>query len=360
MVAGLSATETRVATMGGDIDLLINDEQNVYMYPSSLFRFGKLATLEFGNLPSWNRGSYPAGMLITHNDKMAIGLLGNRPIYTTNHPTDPMMVNAYGIIFGMGMENLNIGVQMNMGIKGMSYTPNKDTTYSYSTMFIGIIPGITFKNGNMGIDASLNMTIQNWKDEGYSSVTDTLKFAGTPNIGLNVRFFTGSMTKKIIGAFHFNFYKDAYSQDTTTFNNGTTTNIEAKIGEYLHPIRNINILGGINLNFSNLSTSDTTGTTTINSGIILGGEALVSSRLGFRIGILRDVFTFSKSKNGSTSSSSMGFADAPVNASIGAFLNFESVRIDASISNDLLFNGPYFLTGTPSNLAGTISAILNF
>ena len=361
MVASVSATETRVATMGGDVDLLINDEQNVTLYPSTVLNFGKMATLEFGTLPSWNMGTYPAGLLITNNNKMAFGILGNRPIYMTNHPTNPLRVNAYSFVLGMGMGNLNLGVQVNMGMRNLSQTPAKDTTYSYNAMFLGIMPGISYTNDNMGIDASLNFAMPHWKDEGYTAPTDTLKFAGIPTIGMNFRFFNGSRTQKTIAAMHINFFKDAYEQNGTTFSNGSTWDIDAKIGKYMHPMRWVNIIGGLNLNVENVSINDSTGSIAINSGFLLGGETLVSSKLGFRTGITRNIFTYNKNKNGSTSNSTMGFADAPLNVAIGAYLNVGSnVRIDANIAHDLLFNGPYFLTGTPSQLASTVSAIVKF
>ncbi len=360
MAGTLMATETRVATMGGDIDLLINDEQNVLIYPSTLIGFRNLVTLEFGTLPSWGMGSYPAGILITRKDKIAIGVLGNRPIYWTNHPTDPLQVNAYGLVFGMEMGNLNIGAQLNMGLRQFSNTPAANTTYSHRALFLGIVPGITFRNGNMGVDASLDLTVQSWKDEGYNSTTDTLKFAGTPVIGGNFRFSTGTRRKKIIAALHADYFKDAYEQNNTTFNNGTTVAIDAKVGQQVRPIKDVKIVGGLNVNFTNLSTSDTSGTTTINSGFVLGGESKVLSKLGFRAGVTRNIFTYNKTKNGAVSTSNMGFASAPLNVSLGAFLSFKKVRIDASISHDLLFNGPYLLTGVPSRFTGTASLIANF
>ena len=360
MAGTLMATETRVATMGGDIDLLINDEQNVFVYPSTLMGFGNLATLEFGTLPSWGMGMYPAGLLISGNDKMAVALLGNRPVYRTNHPTNPLAVNAYGMVFGMGMGDISIGVQVNIGMKQLFNTPAANTTYSYNALFLGIIPGMSYRSGNMGVDASIGFGIESWKDEGYTFTNDTFKFSGSPFIGANLRFFTGTRRKKIIGAFHADLYKDAYDRNGTTYNNGSTVNIGAKIGQCVHPMRGIKILGGIDFNFDNISTSDTSGAMTITSGFILGGETQISSVLGFRAGITRNIFAYNKTKNGAVSNSNMGFASEPMNVSVGAFVNFGGVRIDASVAQDLLFNGPYFLTGTPSRLAGTISAIASF
>ncbi|GEM_PF-6940781 len=360
LVAGLSATETRVATMGGDIDFLLNDEQNVLLYPSTVMDFGSLVTLEFGTLPSWGLGTYPAGLLITGNDRMAIALIGNRPIYQTNHPTNPLTVNAYSLNFGMGMGNLNLGLQIAMGIRQQSNTPAANTTYSYNAMFLGIGPGASFRTENMGIDASFGFVMESWKDEGYTLTTDTLKFAGSPTIRANMRLFMGTRRKKIIGAFRAAFFKDAYEQNGTTYNNGSTVNIDLKIGQCMRPMRGVKMIGGMNINFTSVSTSDTSGNTAINSGFVLGGETQISRRIGFRAGVTRNIFSYNKTKNGAVSNSAMGFASAPLNVNIGAFLNLGGVRIDASIAQDLLFNGPYFLTGTPSRLAGTISAIAKF
>ncbi len=356
----LMATETRVATMGGDINLLVNDEQNVLYYPSTVMGFGQLATLEFGNLPAWGLGTYPAGMLILGNDRMKFALLGNRPIYTNNHPNNPMTLNAYGVVLGMGLGNLNIGFQINLAMRQLVNTPAANTTYSYSTLFLGIVPGVSFRTRDMGVDASLAFNLQNWTDKGYTVTVDTFKFSGTPSIGLNTRFFSGTRSKKIIGAFGFNYFKDAYDHNGTTYNNGTMMDINLDLGTCVRPVRWSKMTGGINLAFNNTSTSDTSGITNIRAGFVLGGETMISSRFGLRAGINRDLFSYTKNKNGAISTSNMRFADDALNVAIGAYMKIRNVRIDANIAHDLLFNGPYFLTGTPSRLAATVSAIANF
>ncbi len=361
LVAGtLMATETRVATMGGDINLLLNEEQSIFAYPGAVMSFGQLATLEFGTLPSWGMGVYPAGMLILGNDRMKVALLGNRPIYTNNHPTNPMTLNAYGVVFGMGLGNLNVGFLVNLAMRQRVNTPAANTTYSYNTLFLGVTPGFSFRTRSMGIDASLAFNMQNWKDEGYTVTVDTFKFSGSPLIGLNTRFYTGSRRKKIIGAFGFNYFKDAYDHNGTTFNNGTNMNINAELGTCVRPMRGSKMVGGVNLNLNSVSTSDTSGATAINAGFVLGGETMVSSRFGLRAGVNRTIFSYNKNKNGAVSNSTMRFADAPLNVTVGAYMKIRNVRIDANIAQDLLFNGPFFITGTPSRLAGTISAIASF
>lgn len=356
----LMATESRVGTMGGDINLLLNDEQNVFTYPSSVMGFGQLATLEFGTLPSWGLGMYPAGMFILGNDRMKVALLGNRPVYTNNHPTAPMTLNGYGMVLGMAMGNLNIGFLVNLAMRQNVNTPAANTTYTYNTLFLGIAPGFSFRTGNMGLDASLTFNMQNWKDEGYTVTVDTFKFSGSPFIGVNTRFYTGTRRKKIIGAFAFNYFKDAYDHNGTTFNNGTNMNINAEIGTCVRPMRGTKMVGGLNLLVNSTSTSDTSGMTAINAGFVLGGETMVTSRFGFRAGINRNLFSYNKNKNGAISNSTLRFADDPLNVTLGGFMKLRNVRIDARIAHDLLFNGPYFITGTPSRLATTISAIVNF
>ncbi len=356
----LMATESRVGTMGGDINLLLNDEQNIFTYPSTALNFKQLATLEFGTLPSWGMGIYPAGMISIGDDETKIVLLGNRPIYSNNHPRNQMTLHAYGIDIAKQLGNLNLGFMLNLATR-QENTSNGDTSFTYNTLFLGIIPGFSFRSGSMGLDMAFNLTLQNWKDEGEGvSTADTFKFAGSPFIEIDTRFYTGSRRRKIIGAFSFNYFKDAYEHNGAKFNNGNQLNINAELGTCIKPIRSSKLIGGFNFHFNNTSTSDTSGVTTINAGFVLGGEGLISSKFGLRAGINRNLFFYTKNKNGSRSNSLLRFADDPINVSLGAFIKLRNVRFDARIAHDLLFNGPYFITGTPSTLATTVSAIVYF
>ncbi|MEO0158490.1 MAG: hypothetical protein ABIM59_07160 [candidate division WOR-3 bacterium] len=349
LAAGVAlATEARVEGMGGIYGYILDDEALVILSnPAWAGYFTGRSVLELNSQDVYQAGGAYGGILFNMSS-FAMGLYLNNPIYEYPLATGDYDM-AHGFTFALG----STGEGMKWGVRlGAAMEQYGDTSYTIKGTQVKLAPGVLLPLGDATIDAVLMVDAGLHSDDSQGDNNVLEPISPLDRIALGVRYIGAGDFKWIYGL-------GVYMTDYGT-KQGNTEDVDKTMGGGLNigfntkPTENSLIGGGLSLSGFQWKDTDTTSSLGVSLTASLGGE------LG-----LNDWFIL---RGGLNHSPLVMYNDDPdkeiggsgLAVSLGAGIAKGPVRFDATVSEDLLYNWPYFLTGNTSSAVGKLALLYQF
>lgn len=350
------ATEARVDGMGGIYGYILDDEALVILQnPAWAYGFTGSSVLELNTQDVLNSGDAYGGILFNMG-AFATGLYLNNPIY--EYPTlDSMEYSneAHGFTFALG----STGEGMKLGMRlGLAMDQYGDTSFTTRGTQVKFAPGVLLPMGDATIDAVLMVDAGLHSDN--NGVDDSLALepiSPLDRIALGVRYIGAGDFKWIYGL---GFYMTDYGVKT-----GSTENIDktmggaVNIGFNVKPTDNSLLGGGLSVGGSQWKGNGDASDLGISLGMNLGGELGLNDWFILRGGLNNSPFMMYQDKSDPDNTYKL-MGGSGLSVSLGAGIAKGPVRFDATVSEDLLYNWPYFLTGEPSAAVGKLALLYQF
>lgn len=361
--AFLSATETRVTSMGG-IGFYMKDNSNIFCFPGTFNSYEGMLISELRIKGS--DASYTAGVHLPLFSN--IGLYLNNPVYL-NIPSSFTRVridNTMDFFFGKKLESYDLGIRLAYALDSSKDDyPNTDLEVKESAHYYLLGVGLS----NETIDFGVNFELPGAKYE-YDTVDETW---GGYGFSINYRSFVEQEGYQIVPVITFKMMntKDEYDYgiegidpEKTDYNDisfGLGVGINYELND-----QNLLVVGiepfGMRSNKTKIDHgSETTYQTMIIPGVYAGVESQIKSwltgRLGFAQtnGIQKETF---KPDEGEKTSNSEYFKNFAFTFGLG--FEIGKFTLDAFINEDLLFDGPNFISGQEQPVASRLSLTYNF
>ncbi len=361
-VVGLSwATESRVNAMGGLYPYILDDEALViHSNPACIFKFTGKSVLELHSQNALHNGAAYGGILF-NKGSLALGTYLNTPMYTyTTLDSTERVIHGMTLVLGNTGEGMKWGIRMGVGMD-----QEADTAYTIKGTYAAIEPGIVLPMGDakLSIMAVADVAMYSDNSMGEDNVLETTSplYRG----GIKGRYIgAGDMFKWIFGGGVF-MTDNGYKVDTVEYPSKTMSG-SAFMGFNATPVERVLMVGGLDMAFSKWTGGEdadgnTYNTMNANLNAKFGGELGVNDWAFLRGGIVKSLV--SVSNDGSTDTQNPTKRTA-TGSGLGVYLGSGIVKgplhFDAVVSEDLLYNGPYFLTGNVSSLVSTLSVLYNF
>jgi hypothetical protein len=278
-----------------------------------------------------------------------------------NHTTD--------ILFASPMGTLNIGARLSIGLDKFSrdvLVSGEEAEETQSARYFGLTLGGSNEMGDFAVNFELPAA--SWdrqdKEESWKG------FA----VGLKGRGFVGDRTRQEIvplGIFRVASSKREYDSgvEGDPTHEATLGNLTLGLGVGLNKHltqSSILVLGLEVLGFDRQKTDTkdvsvkTVDTTTL-PGLYIGLESAIRSWLYGRIGatqVYQSVTEKTDPEEGATSKSTTRSSQFKMTFGLG--MRFGHFRLDASINEGMLFDGPNFLSGSENPLSHRLSAVYEF
>ncbi|MEO0290914.1 MAG: hypothetical protein ABIN15_06715 [candidate division WOR-3 bacterium] len=362
----LFATETRVTTFGGVADFL-KDDALALTYPSQILSFPGYLVLEAydeNTLISGNaylKGYFGLG---ENHSKGVFGVYLNIPVYTYPYRTIKGFMLSYGKYLG---EKLGFGLNFGFGNYSRTY---EDTTGAgfknkESAKIISLNPGITFYLSETDfIDAAFKFNIHSF-DVKSAIPSDTTKAKGTSDISFDARYMRSlsEYTSLVVG-FHFltsdNSTEERAGGQTSEFTDKFSS-FGLNIGINTQPIDVLNFILGFQITSASWDYGDAGKQGRFSFGAVTGLEADLGKYFLLRLAARKDLW-------GSYTDDYLSFPTGKLSLTtqdllplaLGFAYKRGNLRVDAQASPDIFYNGPYFITGRPSNFFTSISILYSF
>jgi hypothetical protein len=357
------ATETRVNVLTqnsnrpGYANFLLDDEFIIQFYPSALFKFPAHFTIEVPDIPiNTVYGNYAYASAFGKYQNYGFGAyLGRERLdidLDLNGNVDFTVV-PIDLVGAINLTGASLGLNLRFGNASIDNKQNPATVDNASV--IGLIPSLTY---NIAENSAFNISIPLQFVNGSSKTGSNKNFDYKDNgFGFAGRFYNSSF---IAYALYLN-------RSLSSDNPSTNANPDIKINA-----NGFFAGGGVNLPISDIGFGIIGFTTNlVNQTTTIGNQETKASYffLGFLIGgevkVLRDNF---KLRSSFTYDFLMS-ADANIKATgigsvgdltLGFGYEIGFIRLDAAVSTDLIYNGPFFLTGVPSGFIPSISIFGKF
>ncbi|MDI6839328.1 MAG: hypothetical protein QMD71_00495 [bacterium] len=368
------ATNTRVATMGGWSDFLI-DDSNIYGYPAWVNAYAGNVIGELGATGAFpTLGAFFKGRILPVNygvalQRSAFPALVNTAITNSGAQFTPGFVAPLPqleFVGGAEFGPLAAGLDVELASNAISIdVPHGDTMDMKESMgIIGIRPGVKFALGEKNfVDFALGIRTHNWSLEecDLEGVKYKWNAKGKLFYGIDTRAFFTMSEKTLISLLHLNIGDASWERATID-----TTSEELKLMDVTlgvggtHPIfENGTLLFGLvgRMDKETTTPEDTTKsktavTITTLPGIVFGAEAQIWSWLGARVGFwkyLNPVKMDVTPQSGADKDKATTITtfNAPFNLAFGACAKLGDFTFDVQIPNAFFFSGPYLISGTP-------------
>ena len=359
------ATETRVNVLTqnsnrfGYANFLLDDEYIIQFYPSALFKFPAHFTIEAPNIPMMGNtiyGTYAYASAFGKYQNYGFGAYLGRDrvgIDFNRNGTADLTVTPLDLVGGLNFNNVSLGLNFRFGTASFD---NKGTPATIRTAsIIGLTPSLSYYiSEKTAFDISIPLQFGNGSSKTGTTVNT--------NYSSNSFGFLGRFYNPIfIGYALFLTGSEEYDNPITNPIDFSTNTTQFSAGGGLNlPISDIGF-GILGLTANSISQTTRQGNTETTSsgfslGILIGGEVKAlrdyfKLRGSFTYDLLRtadDVGTI-ETELGSLGNLTLGF---------GYEIGF--IRLDAAVSTDLIYNGPFFLTGVPSGFIPSISILGKF
>ncbi len=373
MVSQLSATESRVAGLGGEVDLLFDDDALVERYPSLLFQFGEIGVLELRTLGDLTGGA-PTGYakLFKAGETYASGLYANFPVLNY------MGTTAYGLRYaGAFGGDTKFGYAVDLGLSATSSEDDANPANKIQTNLY--VFGLTLGASGSSFDAAVNIAFPMYKNRNEAGSNYQETSSSKPQIAANFRYFMErSEASRMIVALNFGMTDQSYTQD----NNGTTTDVDNQkattfgllLGTNTMPAENILFVGGLGLGFASYTAHTACVTfdpaankcSIFNLNGIVGVEGRLTGALTARVAAVKNVLTFASTEqpdnnnNNSPDLKTTTITQFPIAYVLGLSYAVRNVRFDATIFPHILYQGPFFLFGNATPFVNTLSVNVTF
>jgi|GEM_PF-1439232 hypothetical protein len=378
----LFASESRVKSLGDVKDFLV-DPSLTYLYPSLLVRFPDMLWVEFTDSSIQNLPYVSfAGVNIKFHEKAGVfSFIYNYPSYTypyvTSYPLKEQRESrGFEIIWAKSItQKIDLGTAISLNYINEEIT---DTTLSENPILtvrnIEFMPGISYTiSKDKKIDFSLHFSTNSFYQEYYSpAISDTIDGKGNSFYGLNIRYTMGiGEYSNFIFGLHYYSYPQKYTESSGTslieFNQ-KKSELNFNLGYYTEPLENLKVITGINLSYTTIDTTHTEGVTQGKGSLdafyingILGAEIEFGKHFEFRSGVRKSLLKSIKDKDydiGGTGKDALNQEE--FNIELGFSFIKDDLRFDGVMGKQVLFRGPFFISGKESGLFSTLSISYNF
>ncbi|NOX38324.1 MAG: hypothetical protein GXO78_12400 [Calditrichaeota bacterium] len=355
----LVATETRVSSLGGT-GYFIKDETNIFVFPATINNYPKLFVGELRSGQSTDFNSFGAHFS-TANGIFAIYL--NVPIFL-NLPSfksiDQVSLNhKLSFLFGTQLDNINYGLRLSIAFD--RYNSGGDPEEKESARYFELAAGVSGMNADIGV--MIELPGMNWELEGAKESWGGIAF------GISGRYqydFTEDLQFIPVGQFYFGptTSKIDYGVTGVPILETSHRDLRFAVGlgtHYKIDSKNFFILGtellGIQQNKSGDEDLENKVTVLTFPAFYAGVELSLKSWLTARLGAVQVYQKVTKTqKIGGTSNSQSTFQSG-FKTTLGLGIHFGGFRIDLSINESLLFDGPNFVSGSSFPIANKISLV---
>lgn len=359
------ATETRVqvltqnAIRDGYANFLLDDEFIIQFYPSALFKFSPHATLEMPNIQANTLfGDYAYASTFGKYNNYGYGSYLGRVRVPVDYDLDgrpELQIIPLDLVGAINLNNVVFGLNLIFGTFSSNNGQNPATTDNASV--IGFNPSFSFyPSENSGIDFGIPISFASSANKTGNNVNWEYKLN---SFGFRGRFYNGPI---IVFA---TFSTLSLSSD----NPSTNQNPDIKMS-----ITSFGAGAGLNLPISDLGfgiiglTANSQNTTVrfgnqeqggpdFFMGFLVGGEVkALRDNIKLRTSFTYDLIRSTRDNSGGNVVNIGRIGDLTLG--FGYELGF--LRFDASLSTDLLYNGPFFLTGNQSGFVPSLSILAKF
>ena len=362
--SGVSATETRVGTMGG-IGFYVHDNSNIFYFPGAIYSYSGQVVGEFR--VKNNDNAYSIGVHYPLGDFNVVGVYLNRPIPLTipNGIVNNVTLNqTTDIFYGMQMSEFDLGFKASFGADGQVVNPGGGDNKE-SAMYLALASGIS--NEKMDLAAHIELPSAKYEPAGGGNER---KWSGFGFAGAG-RFFMGETDKLVpVGLLNIR---------------STTADFGTGVGKIKYTDMNFGLGIGLNhnLNENNMlvlavealglqtavqdSADLEAGGGKITDkritlpGFYLGAESKIKKWLTGRLGasqVYQSVSSTFKPETGSEEKYS--HTASQYNVSFGLGFHFGDFVLDAAVNEGLFFDGPNFISGTNEPMSRRLSLTYSF
>jgi hypothetical protein len=357
MAAQVSATETRVGTMGG-VGLYTHDNSNIFYFPGAIYTYSGQVVGEFRS--KQNDTTYTIGINYPVGDYSVVGVYLNRPINVTipggivqnvmlNHTTD--------IFYGTQMSKYDLGLSLSLGLDAQKSGPDSAETKE-SARYIALGAGLS----NESMDVGVRLELPSAKFE--PPVGDENKWSGF-NFGIGGRVFRGETTQLVpLAALYMSSTKGEVGAAETKYgilDLGLGVGVNHELNEKNLLVMGLEVLGIARQKADVDGGTTTTITTTTLPGLYMGLESEIKPWLTGRLGaaqVYQSQTTKVEPDGGTETSSTERFSNFDVRFGLG--IHFGDFLLDAAINEGLIFDGPNFISGSNNPMASRLSLTYEF
>jgi hypothetical protein len=357
----LSATETRVASMGG-VGFYMKDNSNVFAFPGTFNSYQGMVISELRVKNSDT--SYSAGIHFPSN----FGVYLNNPV-TVNLPSSFEYVtidNTMDLFYGLELTNYDLGVRIAYGLDSyLEEIPGTNLEEREAAHYYSLSVGISYENMDLGVNFELPGTKYEFDNEERTW--------GGFGLGLNYRSFLdrGKMQFVPVATFKISTTKYEYDTGVTGADVDETDYSDLSFGigvglNYKLSDQNLLVVGlepfGMNSSKTEVKNgSKNTNVTMVLPGVYAGVESQIKSWLTGRFGLaqtFRIETETTKPYEEDEFTSSVNYKDFALTFGLG--FKFGKFSLDAYVNEGLLFDGPNFISGTDQPIASKLSLTYDF
>ncbi|MBN1825352.1 MAG: hypothetical protein JW958_03730 [Candidatus Eisenbacteria bacterium] len=368
------ATESRVAALGGR-GIWLRDDSNVSYFPGTIVRYNERAISEL-RFKDATEDSYTIGVHFPVQETNVFGVYLNSPIDLPVFPDDEERGNMFAQVsptdllnnasyeqtltfyYGMPMSSFDFAVGLTVGLDSYKNDPGSNDVEE-STRYIAVSAGLS--NEKMDLGLQIDLPGQKWESG------DNEQTWGGVGLGVAGRFFLGEEGEtRIVPVCGFGYSPTTY--EVKSGGNSMETDLsemDLLLGVAVNkPIneKNLIILGlelfGYHTAKMEDSDPDLSATRTVMTlpGFYVGFESQIQKWLTGRIGAVE---RFQSTKylweGDGVDDYEITMRDSDLDITFGLSMEFKRFVLDAVINEDLLFDGPNFVSGTTEVMANRLS-----
>jgi hypothetical protein len=364
----LLATETRVATMGGN-GYYMRDNSNIFVFPGTFYQYKNqaIAELRIKN----NDQYYSVGMHVPVDTNNVLGVYLNRPM-TLALPDIGLehvrLDRVTDLFYGRKLEDFGFDLGLNLSIGFDRYNDESsvedEPKIKEGISYIALNGGLSNETMDLGVKFELPSA-----NRDIDSLKSTLSGL---NIGLNFRYFYQWRNRiEVLPLAVFNYgsatdERDIANQTEKAKVDYGNLTFAAGIGLNFHlNKKNLMVLGieGLGYYKNTMEVKDgskSTSTVMTLPGIYFGVESRISKWLIGRLGAAQVHQKVSDKIEIDDYSSENSSYRTQFRMSFGLGITFGDFLLDASVNEGLLFDGPNFISGTNEVLAHRLSLTYSF
>jgi hypothetical protein len=367
-VSVVIATETRVGSMGG-VGFYMRDNSNIFVFPGTFYQYSNQVV---GELRVKNDNSYYSVGLHIPVNKFVLGAYLNSPLDLTipaNVVEEVSLDRITNLFFGTKLSGFDFGLNVRIGMD--QFSEDRDTgtdtvEYKESARYIAIAGGLSSDKMDLGL--MIEFPAAGSEIEDYSADWDGL------GIGFNGRLWLEKKNKFQLVPLLIVYYGSAAREikpggglDTTYKTDYGRLNIAGGMGlNYQLNDDNLLVIGLEVLGYSKESEEapneyESSITTMTLPGIFIGLESRISKWLIGRLGAAQvfQSYTSMYQPQGEQKTETTSYT-TEFKMTFGLGITFGNFILDAAFNEGLLFDGPYFISGTSEPIANRLSITYNF
>lgn len=353
VLVGLAlATETRVAGMGNLYQFILDDEALVIQdNPAYITRFADLSVTEMKTQQDLAFGKAYGGILVEKGPG-SLGFYLNNPVYTFPTITDER--NAYGLTLAVGS-----GKGFGWGLRlGYAFYREGDTSYTIEGNRYSFSPGLILPLGRGHISAFANISLSSYSDNSSGPDSVLQPLSELSNIHFGLRYASSGGLKIIAGSKIYRNNSGKKIGDSAMPD--LMTGGSLFLGVNGNPLDMAFVAGGLTLDAYRRRGN---GEERIDEARLLAGLGS-EMRLGpwfiMRSNMSKFLFIYREERMIDPNNPYVFVGSSGFVGSFGMGMAFGPGRLDATVSEDLLYNGPYFMTGRDSDLVLALAFLYGF